>query len=669
MVTEKSPRDAFLELTLRGTFLGALITLVFTASNVYLGLKVGLTFSSSIPAAVISMAVLKVFSDSNILENNMVQTQASAAGTLSAVIFALPAILMVGYWQNFHFLQTMGVCMAGGFLGVLFSIPLRRVMVVNSDLPYPEGVAAAEILHAGHDLDKSAEGGAKDILFGGVLAAVISFLTTGLHVLTDKASFWASSGKAVFHLPLGFSLALVSAGYLMGFTAGLAMLIGAVLAWGGFVPYMTAQLGDTAGASLADLAMNMWSAKVRFIGAGALAVAAVWTLITLLKPMLEGIRLSFRAMKKGAGESGAPRTDLDLSMKNQILLMGAAFLILTGTFHSFISTAPLDPLLAWGLVAFAVVMVFIIGFFIASACGYMAGLIGSSNSPISGIGVIAVIIISTLLVFAGSKTQLLDSPGNQNFAMALAIFITTAVISVAAISNDNLQDLKTGLLVSATPRNQQIALIIGCAVGALVIAPTLELLYEAYGFAGAPLPRPGMDASGLLSAPQATLMKTIATGIFSHDLDWSMLGIGLVTGGIVILLDIALKLTRAPFRISALAVGLGIYLPPHITAAIIVGSLLNVAVKKHLGSKGRAMSENSRGVLVASGFIVGESLTGVVLAIAVLGSLYAGRGDAPFSLAGLMGNLVGGSFEAVRTTLSLLVFALICAVFYRRATA
>ncbi|MDR1124954.1 MAG: oligopeptide transporter, OPT family [Deltaproteobacteria bacterium] len=663
-------QDHLTELTLRGFILGALITVVFTSSNVYLGLKVGLTFSSSIPAAVISMAALSFFSRSNILENNMVQTQASAAGTLSAVIFVLPAILMVGYWNNFHFWQTMLICMAGGALGVIFSIPLRRTMVVNSELPYPEGVAAAEILRAGHQ-EETGSGGAKDIAFGGVLAAIVSVCTGGLHLLTDKASLWLNAGKAVFHLPVGFSLALVSAGYLMGLTAGLAMLIGAFLAWGVFVPYFTWQLPALAG-SISDTAMSLWSSQVRFIGAGTIAVAAVWTLLTLFKPMAEGIRLSFKAIAGSTHGLQVERTDRDLSMRTLIWLTAALVAVLAAVFYSFVEEAPIADGLAWGLVALSVIMAFIIGFFIAAACGYMAGLIGSSNSPISGIGIIAIIVVSAGLVFLDGGMRIFLSPEGQRFGMGLAIFVTTAVVSVATISNDNLQDLKTGYLIGATPRNQQIALLVGCAVGAAVIAPVLSLLYQAYGFAGAPLARPDMDTAALLSAPQATLMKTVTQGIFSHNLDWSMLGTGLAVGALVIIGDRILGKFGSKLRISALAVGLGLYLPPSITAAIIVGSFLNLAVKRRRAArgllKGGTDEHSNRGILIASGFIVGESLTGVVLAIVVLVSLSMGYSDTPLSLANLFAGLFGGSFSTLRVALSLLVFVGACTVFYKKST-
>ncbi|MDF8360544.1 OPT family oligopeptide transporter, partial [Achromobacter anxifer] len=292
------------ELTFRGILLGAIITVIFTASNVFLGLKVGLTFSSAIPAAVISMSVLRLFKDANILENNMVQTQASAAGTLSAIIFILPALVMMGHWQGFPFWQTLGICAAGGMLGVMFTIPLRHVMVVQSDLPYPEGVAAAEILRVGsaeRAQDEAAddgrtpaktETGMGDIVTGGVLAAVVSFAAGGLRVLGDNVSRWFELGGAVFRLPMGFSLALLGAGYLIGIVAGLAMLTGLIISWGIAVPILSAMGDVPAGMSLAKYATGLWSSQVRFIGAGVIGVGAIWTLATLFMPMVRGVKAS-----------------------------------------------------------------------------------------------------------------------------------------------------------------------------------------------------------------------------------------------------------------------------------------------------------------------------------------------------------------------------------------
>lgn len=480
------------ELTVRGIILGALITVIFTASNVYLGLKVGVTFASSIPAAVISMAVLKFFKDSSILENNMVQTQASSAGTLSSVIFVLPGLLMMGYWQDFPFWQTMLICAAGGTLGVLFTIPLRRAMVVNSNLPYPEGVAAAEILKAGNHAD--GDSGVKDIAYGGVLAGLVAFLTNGLRVMADGASVWIQTGKAAFQLPMGFSLALLGAGYLIGIVGGIAMLIGVILTWGVAVPYFTMSEDIAADASLIDSAMTVWKTKVRYIGVGTIGIAAIWTLLILMKPMIEGMVHSFR-MLKGGQEASEHRIDIDLSPKTMIYILIATVALIVISLHHFIAAAPISPELSILLVVVCTFLAVFIGFFVAAASGYMAGLVGSSSSPISGIGIISVIVISLVLVSIGNASGLFETVDGQKFLTALTLFTASIVITTACISNDNLQDLKTGLLVEATPWRQQVALIIGCFVGALVIAPVLEILYHAYGFSGATTPRYGSFTS------------------------------------------------------------------------------------------------------------------------------------------------------------------------------
>lgn len=578
------------ELTVRGIILGALITVIFTASNVYLGLKVGVTFASSIPAAVISMAVLKFFKDSSILENNMVQTQASSAGTLSSVIFVLPGLLMMGYWQDFPFWQTMLICAAGGTLGVLFTIPLRRAMVVNSNLPYPEGVAAAEILKAGNHAD--GDSGVKDIAYGGVLAGLVAFLTNGLRIMADGASAWIQTGKAAFQLPMGFSLALLGAGYLIGIVGGIAMLIGVILTWGVAVPYFTMSEDIAADASLIDSAMTVWKTKVRYIGVGTIGIAAIWTLLILMKPMIEGMVHSFR-MLKGGQEASEHRIDIDLSPKTMIYILIATVALIVISLHHFIAAAPISPELSILLVVVCTFLAVFIGFFVAAASGYMAGLVGSSSSPISGIGIISVIVISLVLVSIGNASGLFETVDGQKFLTALTLFTASIVITTACISNDNLQDLKTGLLVEATPWRQQVALIIGCFVGALVIAPVLEILYHAYGFSGA-LPRPDMDPSQALSAPQATLMTAISQGIFTNKLEWTYILTGVGLGAVLITIDAFLKkVSNKVFSLPVIAVGIGIYLPPSINTPVIVGAFLAwLAILQNLVTKKCQLKQN-----------------------------------------------------------------------------
>ncbi|PIT19506.1 oligopeptide transporter, OPT family [Snodgrassella communis] len=626
--------------------LGALITVIFTASNVYLGLKVGLTFASSIPAAVISMAVLKCFQGSNILENNMVQTQASAAGTLSSIIFVLPGLLMIGYWQGFPFWQTTLICIAGGILGVIFTVPLRHVLVVNSDLPYPEGLAAAEILKAGdHNQPQESENdtpqsGVKQIVTGGILSGIFSFLVSGLRVVSESASAWFKIGSAVFQVPMGFSLALLGAGWLVGITGGIAVLLGMFFSWGIAVPYFTSTTPMPENATMVDFAINLWVTKVRYIGAGAIAVAAIWTLITLFKPMLEGMKLSFQAFSSGSDTNQSQeRVNQDLSPKTMLLIILITLIILVATFYSFIASAPISFGLACALVACATIMAFIIGFLVAAASGYMAGLIGSSSSPISSIGIVSIVIISLVFMVIGQSSGIFAMAGGNQFMTALALFTASVVMAISTISNDNLQDLKTGHLIQATPWRQQVALIIGSIVGAIVISPVLELLYNAYGFTGA-LPRSGMDATQALSAPQATLMTTIAKGIFSHNLEWIYIKAGVCLGIFLIVLDIVIKRLRPGWSIPPLAVGMGIYLPASVNMPIFIGTVLSYFCMRHIRKRytdpkiqeRELKATDRRGTLLAAGLIVGESIVGVAMAMIIVASIALGEGEAPLTL-------------------------------------
>lgn len=630
--------EEYRELTLRGMILGALITVIFTASNVYLGLKVGLTFASSIPAAVISMAVLKFFKGSNILENNMVQTQASAAGTLSTIIFVLPGLLMAGYWSGFPFWQTALLCMAGGILGVIFTIPLRYAMVVKSELPYPEGVAAAEILKVGsHEEEEGRQGGSgiKELAAGGALAGFMSFCANGLRVIADSASYWFKSGTAIFQLPMGFSMALLGAGYLVGLTGGIAILLGISIAWGIAVPYFSSHIPQPADMEMAAFAMKLWKEKVRFIGAGTIGIAAVWTLLMLLKPVVEGLRMSFKSF--GGGAPAAERTEQDLSPKTMIFWVLSMMLVLGVSFYHFIGDSHITGGMAWLLVVVCTLLASIIGFLVAAACGYMAGLVGSSSSPISGVGMVSIVIISLVLLVVGESGSLMADEANRKFLLALTLFCGSAVICVASISNDNLQDLKTGYLLKATPWRQQVALIIGCIVGALVISPVLELLYEAYGFTGA-MPREGMDAAQALAAPQATLMTTIASGIFAHNLEWVYIFTGIAIGAVLIAADLVLKKSSGgKLALPVLAVGMGIYLPPSVNMPIVAGAVLAAVLKHIIGKKaenreGRLKNAERIGTLFSAGLIVGESLIGVIMAFIIAFSVTNGGSDAPLAL-------------------------------------
>jgi putative OPT family oligopeptide transporter len=656
------------EFTLRGVLLGALITLAFTAANVYLGLKVGLTFASAIPAAVISMALLYRFKDSNILENNLVQTQASSAGALSAVIFVLPSLLMLGLWAGFPFWQTALVCAAGGTLGVLYTVPLRRVMVVQSSLPYPEGVAAAEVLRVGQaqrepgaaSTGQRSSGGMVSLAWGTALAALFGFLSGGLRLLGDAVNFWLPAGNVVFRVAAGFSPALLAAGYLMGAAAGMATLLGLVLCWAVVVPWLMASSTLAEGQTLSALALQLWSSKARFLGAGVIGISALWTVVTLIRPILAAM-----AQQPVRAASSSPRTvhdatDQDMPRHWMLLIGLVSLAVLWGVSDDFIAThlshlsGPARALLAAVCVLFTAVF----GFVVAAACGYMAGLVGSSASPISGIGIIATILMGVALLMLHTWVPAFADGVAGQAGVGLVLFMVSVILAMAAISNDNLQDLKTGYLVGATPWRQQVVLIIGCVVGAVVIPPVLNLLYHAYGFAGA-LPREGMDAQQVLAAPQATLMQQIAGGIFNGSLDWNMLGLGVAVGVAVIAVDVLLRRSGRG-ALPPLAVGLGIYLPPTIGMTLTLGAVLGWAIQRRVraygvqrGSAWVAAAEE-RGLLLASGLIVGESLMGLLLA-ALIG--LSGQ-DAPLAL-------VGAGFATPAMLLGLVYFCALGGFFYR----
>ncbi|WP_260629601.1 OPT family oligopeptide transporter [Campylobacter jejuni] len=624
------------ELTLRGLILGSILTIIFTASNVYLGLKVGLTFSSSIPAVVISMAVLSLFKTSNILENNMVQTQASAAGTLSSVIFVIPGLFMCGYWSEFPLWQTFMICLCGGGLGVLFTIPLRRTMVVESKLAYPEGRAAAEILKVANKDQSSKKGkqGIKEIALGSFIAAIFSLLSNGFKLAASESNFAFIWNKMAFGFSMGYSLALLGAGYLVGLAGAIALFVGMFLAWGIFTPYLSNFEFDSA-KNAVDLASSVWSSKVRLIGTGAIAIAALWTLIELLKPVIEGIKEIVKNVKITNQEKNE-RTNIDLSLKSIFILFVLMVVGLFITFYSFVEDANLSIYYQMLFSFVGTLVSVLIGFFVAAACGYMAGLVGSSSSPISGIGLIGVIISSIVFLVLG--VELFQDPMLSKFAVALAIFTASVILATAAISNDNLQDLKTGHLVGATPWKQQVALLVGCVFGALAIVPVLNLLYQAYGFVGA-MPREGMDASSALAAPQANLMSTIAQGIFHHNIEWGYMAFGVFVGILMIIIDKILKGTQK-MSLPPLAVGIGIYLPPAVNMPLVIGGILKYIVMQHLTKKyaknshkeEKLVSCEQRGTLFASGLIVGESIFGVIIAGITVFSVSMGGSENPLAL-------------------------------------
>jgi putative OPT family oligopeptide transporter len=609
------------ELTLRGIVLGALITLLFTAANVYLGLKLGITFATSIPAAVISMAVLKAFRDATIQENNIVQTIASAAGTLSAIIFVLPGLIMVGWWTGFPFWLSVAVIALGGILGVMYSVPLRRALVTGSDLPYPEGVAAAEVLKVGAGVGGDEENRR------GLKMIIVSSLVSAAYALAAQTQYLAAAAARSFRFGTGatavstsLSMALIGVGHLVGMAVGIAMLVGLIISWFALVPWQTGIAGLASAADLDTLVNTVFREKVRFIGAGTMGVAAVWTLLRIIGPIIRGISTAITASRarRIGGQESLALTDRDLP----IGIVGGTILgsmIPIGLLLSaFAQSGPIAAAPALTLVL-SLLYILVAGAIIAAITGYMAGLIGASNSPVSGVGILTVLGISLILAAIFGPNIGVDA---SKSLVAFALFVTAIIFGVATIANDNLQDLKTGQLVGATPWRQQVALVLGVIFGSVVIPPILTVLNDAFGFQGAPGAGPNA-----LAAPQAALISAIAQGVLGGELDWGLIGLGAAIGVAVVIVD---ELLRASKRgsLPPLAVGMGIYLPMSLTLLIPVGAGVGYVYNKWAARAPDPAFAERLGVLMATGLIVGESLFGVAFA-AVVG---ATDNDTPLAL-------------------------------------
>ena len=641
------------EITVRGVLLGIFITLIFTAAQVYLGLKVGLTFATSIPAAVISMALLSAFKNATIQENNIVQTIASAAGTLASVIFVLPGLLMIGWWANVPFWPTFGACAIGGVLGVMYTVPLRRALVSQSDLPYPEGVAAAEVLKVGTSSRSGAAEGKVGLMavIWGSLASALFAAAAAAKLMAGEVAYYFKAGSGATGLGAASSLALIGAGHLMGITVGIAMLAGLAIAWGILVPLMTA-MEPASSLSAADLALGVWKNKVRIVGAGVIGAAAIVTLATLVKPVMGGLKSAMEAARKAKVHGASlERSEQDIpiffvGLVTLIAMVPAGWLLATFLQGSVLET------LSFPLVAVGVAYIAVAGVFAAAVCGYMAGLIGSSNSPVSGIAILTILGASLSVGMVGKHVM---GPEVAHALVAFALFVTTVVLAVAVIGNDNLQDLKTGQLVGATPWKQQVALLIGVAAGSAVVPPVLELLNRANGFAGAPNLQAISDSP--LAAPQATLISTLAKGVIGNDLPWNLVLNGALLGlGLVVLDFIIRKASKKRFSLPPLGVGLAIYLPTAVTAPVVVGAFAGWMFERAVHSETWGEAAKRMGVLVMSGFIVGESLFNVALAGLIVAS---GTGE-PLAIANGMG-------EHVQMLVALVVGSALVAGLYRWA--
>jgi len=616
------------QLTLRAVVLGIALAVLMGAANTYLGLFAGMTVASAIPSAVVSMAVLKVLGGGGILENNIVQTGGSAGSSVaSGVIFTTPALVMLGAWHDYRYGWVFGFAALGGVLGVLFSVPLRRALIIEQKLAFPEGTAAAEVLRAGAD----PKHGAKLLSLAAAAGALVKLTAAnGLRLIPDSATVATYVGRGIAYLSTNVSPALLGVGYICGANVGIVMLAGGVISWNIAIPlYASYFLADNpalaakvAGLSAADAAGTLWSLQVRFIGVGAMLIGGIWTLVALRGSLLAGVRAGFAATRAARGAFGTaiPETERDIPMRYAILGVVAVSLPLMLMYDSVVGSLLISIPMTFAMIALA--------FLFCSVSGYMAGLVGSSNDPVSGM------IIATIL--AASGMLLVLTHGDARVGPVAAVMIGAAVCCALSIAGDNVQDLKCGQLIGATPWRQQLMLCIGAVTCATVLAPVLNLLAHAYGIGvpDAAHPHP-------LLAPQATMMAAVSRGLFGGSLPWGMISIGVALGVLVIILDQWLRVQGSAFRTPVLAVAVGIYLPIDISVPIFVGGLLAHFAARVRG--GGTESLAGRGMLFAAGMIAGESLTGVILAIPIVASGHADVLALPASLqlGGLSGNLVG----------------------------
>ncbi|MCW0447295.1 OPT family oligopeptide transporter [Xanthomonas sacchari] len=603
------------QLTFRAVVLAIVLAVVLSAANAYLGLFAGLTIATAIPAAVVSMGVLRLLGGGSILENNIVQTGASAGSSIAAgVIFTIPALVIMGYWPDFKYWWVLGIAGMGGLLGVLFSVPLRRSMIVEDPLPFPEGKAAAEVLKAGENPGP----GLKILGLSAAIGGLVKLgAASGLKVIPDTwaQAAYIGSSKMVGYVGTNLSPALLGVGYIVGLNVGIVVLSGSILSWHLAIPlYQQFFMGSDpalaqslVNAPAAEAAFGIWAAKVRYLGVGAMLIGGVWTLFSLRKSLLSGVKSGFAAARKSTGGAAVAETDRDLPMKWMLVALLLCTLPLLGLYQAIVGQ--------WHVSVPMTLIMIVAGFLFVSVSGYLAGLIGSSNNPVSGITISTILFASAVLVLLLGR----DSP----IGAVAAIMIGAVVCCAAAVGGDNLQDLKAGYLVGATPWKQQLMLAIGAFSCALIMAPVLNLLAQAYGIGAATPQHPNA-----LAAPQATLMASVAKGLFGGELPWTMIGIGAGVGAAIIALDEWLKKTGKRFRVPVLAAAIGIYLPLELMVPIFLGGLLTHLVERF--HKIRADDEEGRdrvhrpGTLFAAGLITGEALMGIAIAVPIVAS---GRAD------------------------------------------
>lgn len=602
------------EITLRAILLTIILAIVLAASNTYLALKIGILTSASIPAAVISMGILKFFRNSNILENNLVQTGASAGEAIAGgIVYTIPALVIIRYWHHFNYFENFAIALCGGILGVMFSIPLRRTLMNAQHLNFPEGRAIAELLRVG--TQKAL--GLREMLIGGALGGVIELAQTGFKIIASSAQAWFTMGRTMYGFGAGFSATLIGAGYLIGFNVAVSILIGAIIAWGIGVPILSTITGDVI--NVGQTAANLYGEKIHYIGIGAMLVAGFWTLISLLRPFYQSVTTSFQIfLNKNLPAPAKIRTDKDIPLYYVLLGISVTailtYFLLQHLFrlNDFVPTNHLNMTLVGGSLTY----ILIIGFIFTAICGYFSGLVGVTASPGSSVVIagmlLAALMLRTVLTYHG---EILSHIQSLN-AAAMAIIIGGLVTGAAAIANDNIQDLKVGHIIGATPWKQQIMLILGVVMAAAIIPPIMELLFNVYGI-GRVMPHPGMDPSQTLPAPPAAMMAALTQGVFNHDLPWNMLGIGAVI--ILICIVINKLIEQRNFSLSILAIAIGIYLPLSSSIPLFSGGLFAFINKRCLQKTNieqDVLNQNAqRGIMLASGLVSGAALMDILLAI------------------------------------------------------
>ncbi|PXF63643.1 OPT family oligopeptide transporter [Kangiella spongicola] len=645
------------ELTVKALILGALLSMILAAANAYIGLLVGLTVSASIPAAAVSMGVLRLFRRSTILENNMVQTSASAGESLVAgIIFTIPALVMMNAWTGYEYGPMVSIAILGGILGVAFTIPLRRALIVEAKLKFPEGVATAEVLKTGgietdkdhpeHVHNEEAAKGFKMLLVAAGLGGLFKVLESAIGVLSSGVATIKSflTGKYLFMGSITLSPALIGVGYIVGLNIAVLVFLGGVIGTLIGVPLnwlfnsdaLMQTVGIPAGTPMSEFTDGQWSAlaneawqNCRRIGVGAMMVGGVWSLISLAKPLWNGIKTSlaaYKATKSGEGQK-ILRTEYDTPINYVGILILIAIVPLFFIFYNALGEYESKLMIA----SIMTVLMLVFGFIFASVAGYMAGLVGSSNNPISGV-TIATVIVSALI--------LLQLMGNEGMAATLGpiavIFLAGMICSAAAIAGDNMQDLKCGHVLGATPWRQQIFQIVGVVAAALVIPFVLDILDQGYGI-GRPSPL-NPDATPL-SAPQAGLMRDLSTGIFGAGIEWNFIFIGFALAIVLIILDTIQEKRGSDVRFPVLAVAVGIYLPLGLSVPIFVGGLIAHIIKKKTAKQSDEVKKKREGtgLLIASGLITGEALLGVLVAVAAV----VWQGSVPLMGDSLMSQILG----------------------------